>query len=632
MTAPLSLPPSCVLYVDGVRYNDGQIGENPLDPVALDDLKVVWGRPNSLDQPAPSTLTFTVLDQTGGQRFLDKLHIGAKVDVNAEAIIYPDPTVSTIPALLPGPSAGLSFTGSAAVCTAKTVPGYGSRMAWVNFPPAGYSSNPSAWDAIPRALAGQSWRLKVSVIFPGTLAGWRGYAAEIQPIAFVNPSGVGAYTLPDQVTVTPANTAGDLMFVPPAGVWLGFQVRIYPTGPNWQDLNSTTSWTGIGDARSWDQLATFSIQNVAMLAPAAGALRAGAVISGRVTDLTAQYDEGKGATLIDVIVQSHLAELGNRYVGDIPWAVEGLASRFAKIVTASGQAINYTIDPTVADVPISYMDVDNQPAASLLDELAKSVGGALWSAASLTTGPYLWLEDIDQRPGMYTLQADAGGIVHIVLRSTISSGKIINIDACDVLLDPVQWAQTTEDNSTRVVVTWQLQGVDDKGLPKVTATDETAVDNAREAATGQRRIQVTTQLSQQANALHVANSMLGRVVTPGWRISGLTLDLAHEQLDARMLNNVMQILDGSTRLGLGILLSNLPPWSPIAPGVTEVGLFLEGGRFTNSDGAWSLELLTSSADAQGKADVPWNQLPADWLWNEFDPAIAWNDLAGVTYP
>jgi hypothetical protein len=27
--------------------------------------------------------------------------------------------------------------------------------------------------------------------------------------------------------------------------------------------------------------------------------------------------------------------------------------------------------------------------------------------------------------------------------------------------------------------------------------------------------------------------------------------------------------------------------------------------------------------------VTWDQQPADWTWDQYDPAIAWDDLAGV---
>src|SRR6478735_8149823 len=56
-----SLPPDCTLWVDGVRFEDGSMGGGPGQPVALDDLRVTWGRNNILDQPSPATCVFSVL-------------------------------------------------------------------------------------------------------------------------------------------------------------------------------------------------------------------------------------------------------------------------------------------------------------------------------------------------------------------------------------------------------------------------------------------------------------------------------------------------------------------------------------------------------------------------------------------
>jgi hypothetical protein len=33
--------------------------------------------------------------------------------------------------------------------------------------------------------------------------------------------------------------------------------------------------------------------------------------------------------------------------------------------------------------------------------------------------------------------------------------------------------------------------------------------------------------------------------------------------------------------------------------------------------------------SQGKAAVTWDQQPADWLWDQYDPAVTWDSLAGV---
>ena len=844
MTAPLSLPPACVLYVDGARFADGQPGEPDSMPVALTDLRVNWGRRNTLDQPSPATCTFRVLDIPGGQRFLEKLHLGSRVEVRAEATIYPDPSVSTIPALLPGPVTD-------AVATGGTVVADGDRAAVVVYPPRAYSSNPSAWDAVPRALAGQTWRLKASVQRPAAFAGWSGWAGEIRPVSFVSPAGPGT-VLPDVGTIAAGSGAAavDLTFVPPGGVWLGFQIRLWPVGPAWEELDSTTweqlppggsprtnryvnpravdvanngwvnnrgfggggtgtwsfltgttgpagtgittcrrktwtvaattnadtgfniqetngtwtpvtpgqtitvsawlrpisstgakyanmvlvfydrvpvggvvvsapestwatipsgqwgrvsftvlvpagaasvrivpdidngggtslwavgdtldctgvlmevvptvgsffdgstpdvpgvsdyAWTGVVNASTstavsapavtWDDLARFTLSGVEMLAPAAGAARTGSVFAGRLTDMTARFELGIGGTVVSCTAQDDTAELANRFVGDEPWGAESIGTRFYRIVTASGQAVQWQIDPGVVDVQVSYKDVDRQPATKLLQELAQSVGGALWAATAVASGPFLRLEDINSRAALFVLVMGGDSLVHIVVSdSVVTAGKAVELSACDVLLEPVSWVQDSTDASTRVDVSWREQTVVD-GLPKPTDRTVTAVDPVLEAATGQRRVSVSTQLAQQADAQRVADSLLGRLSTPGWRVDGVTWRAdAEERLDADKLGVVMQILDGATRLGLGMIFTDLPEWSPSATSANQ-GLFLEGGVFSNVDGMWTLELLTSGAAAQGVADVVWDELPADWSWDEIGPEISWNDLAGVS--
>jgi hypothetical protein len=76
------------------------------------------------------------------------------------------------------------------------------------------------------------------------------------------------------------------------------------------------------------------------------------------------------------------------------------------------------------------------------------------------------------------------------------------------------------------------------------------------------------------------------------------------------------------------MLVNLPDWSPV-PAPVSVPLYVEGARLRNNDGAWTIELITSSAKAQGAGAVTWDALPASWQWDQFDPAISWNDLNGV---
>jgi hypothetical protein len=76
------------------------------------------------------------------------------------------------------------------------------------------------------------------------------------------------------------------------------------------------------------------------------------------------------------------------------------------------------------------------------------------------------------------------------------------------------------------------------------------------------------------------------------------------------------------------MLTDVPAWSP-APTARDVPLYLEGAKLTNTDGAWTLDLLTSAARGQGGPGVAWDQLDPGWTWDRFDPAITWNDLRGV---
>lgn len=852
MTGPTSLPPSCTLWIDGTRYADGQPAELDGEPVALTGLQVVWGRDTTLDQPAPATCTFTVLDRPGDDRFTSRLRIGARVQVRADAVIYPDPTIPTVTdpgfEAAPAGSAPSVITSNATVTVTAGGRGGGhaagvdpvdaARGMRVIFPPAPFTLDPAGWDAVPRTLTGQTWRYGAAVRAAAALTAVA--RVQVHPVSFVVPW-AAAHVFVDEAPAGPPDPAGwrdhSALFTPPAGVWLGVAVDVYPTGPAWADLPADLSWddlaigdpgppaagtyttTAFGDsitagtwlptyadswipklearlgiaianeavggaplhdpgggpvlldavtaalaagpapdvaiilagtndlvthdagtlhqsaaaaqqvqdtllaagvrpvwlailpmgygtshpdsyvapllerrrllndslrqiagpgcwfdtdrlfgadaggfvadpawlldglhptaagasqmaaefpadtlnptftgyAPSWLELARTLVDDLVVLAPADGAGRAGEIFTGRITDLDAQWDAGAGGTLVDVTAQDDTAELANRYVGAQPWPAERLDARFTRILSAAGQAMAAIVDPTAAAHQISYRDVDNQAAAGLLESLAQSVGGALWSATSLTTGPYLRLEDIDARPALFVLEMGADDLVHIVPASVLAE-RGVTISACDVLLDPVHWQQNVGDVATRVAVGWLDQAPDPV---KPTGRAVVAIDAAAEQASGQRRVQVSTELAAGADATALASSLLARLSAGGWRIRGLTYRVTPaEPLGPDGIALVMTILDGTTRIGLPIMLTDVPDWSP-APTRADVPLFLEGARFTNDAGAWTLELITSSAAAQGAPDVAWADLPADWSWAELGPEISWADLAGV---
>jgi hypothetical protein len=761
----------------------------------------------------------TMVDVIGGQSFLDLVGVGYQLDVRADALLTPEsggtprpvislPFDSPTPAPIMVPSnANTSITGGVLNVSAVNA----AKTAVVTFPPGKPEKpggNPAAWDAIPRALEGESWTGSALLTKPAAFAGWDGWVASLQPVTYDSP-----WATPKPLAVIPGASGS---FVPPPRLWIGLRVN-YTPGPHWNQLDSSSwdslggaatrasyayspgakalapfttngagamsltagwgaqasaarftrgttaaarlaarvgmplstpvgvrfhlrasvamtdvavylrpnvggsldqvvlgtisvpagesvwdfaavtpavdttttqalalvwstgavgstlditgvqiepgavgpffdgdtadtatvdySWTGTANASTstavdnrpaptWHSLGLGTADNVTLTAPAAGTLRSALVFSGRVTDMEARFDSDSGATLIDITAQDQRAELANRDVGDQPWVAETLAQRVARIISLSGQKVGYRLDTSMANLPISWRDVDRQGALTLLQELAISGDGVLWAAASLTTGPYLDFESLNERPSLAGLYQLPSGIVVIGPLSNVPGS--VQIDACSISREPVRWIQDVADVSTRVATSWRDQTLDPEGKPAPTDRVETTTDAQLEKSIGSRRIAVATQLSQQTPAQQLAANILGRTSTPGWRLSGLVWDADDDApMSSPELSAMMTLLDGTTRNGCPIVVTGLPDWSPIAQGRTEVSLFVEGGSFSSDDGAWRLDMITSAPTAAGKS-ATWNDFPSTphpvtaWRWQDMAPTVRWLDLSGAS--
>lgn len=644
MTGPLSTAPTATVLINGVALNDGTADPSDDAPMVLTDLRVSWGRHNSVDQPQPSTAVFTLLDPTGkAYPTLLGGGLGAQCDINADAVIYPDPTVSIVadPRWLAVPVGGaISSVRTNATFTAAGPGGYlaptdpAARME-VLIPPAPFTpGNPAGWDAIPTTRDGQTWRLGADVTIPRWLADVA--VATVRPVLFPGPD--PSFGAPQRMAqVLPATgppVAGVVTYLgdylPPDGYWLGVSVTINPTGPTWEQVPAATIWASLTTPRpSWADLATTLVDRLTVLAPASGANRGVCVFSGRVTDLSATYDEGLSATVVDVTAEDQLSELASRPSGSAPWAASSLGLRFANVVAASGQKIAYTIDPAVTALPMSYRDVDAQPAARLLTELAISADAVLWAATHRVTGPVLTLAAMRSRPPMMKLALGTDGLVHVIINAAAPGA--MTVSACNFLLEPTQWAQDSTDVATRVVAIWREQTVVD-GAVAPTDRSVTRVDEDLERQFGAHRVGVSTELRTQTSAEALAEALLGRMSTAqSWRVGGLTWDLESDTpVSSADLAQVMTLLDGTTRLGLPILLTDLPEWSPLPPTALDtIALFVEGGTYTNVDGAWTLAVTTSNALAQGDSTLRWQDVPTAYTWALFGPEVSWADLAGV---
>jgi hypothetical protein len=349
------------------------------------------------------------------------------------------------------------------------------------------------------------------------------------------------------------------------------------------------------------------------------------VFSGTVTDALVTPADEYGALNVNGTATDVSSELANDYIGDEPWLKESVASRVARIVSLSNSGVPVRIDPALQAVNVSWRDVDAQPVMGLLQDLAQTTGGVLWPVNHLTTGAYLWMEDVRDRAAVRELELSGDTIVIV----STSDRPVYVMTACDILLDPITLASTVKDVLTSVSVSWLEQTLDEDGLPAPTERTVTSRDAPAMDAYGLRSMSVSTELTSATDATEIADRHLARSRAADWRVSGYTLDtgILDETVsvaDADRMAALMALLDATSRVGLPLSVTELPAWLPD----TVAGVYVEGGSYDYSDGYWRLALNISPGTAAGQS-VTWEQLDATWQWNQFDAAVSFVDLYGV---
>jgi len=377
------------------------------------------------------------------------------------------------------------------------------------------------------------------------------------------------------------------------------------------------SWDSKG-ALTWDELGAGYVDNISVLAPATGTTSTVLVFDGRVVNMRASWDAAEACPLVHVSAVDFTADLDNRTIGDTPFTSEALSARADRIIALTGLPVARTIDSSVAGTLVSWRDVDRQPAMGLLRDLAATADAICWPAVHIVSGPYLRFEDPRNRPPSQVL-AKPGALV--VLQPSVAG--LTPISACEIPVDPVDWAQDVADRTTQVQVTWQEQVTG----PPVSTVEHTYTldDPTGQALAGIRRLSLSTQLTTATDAADVAGRPSAR--TPGgWHAEGLSLDdLDVDPADVHT-QRLLGLLDGTTRIGQGIALGDLPSWVPDGP---TLGVYTEGGTYTYSAGRWVLDLTVTNAPGQGHS-VAWDDTTSKgWQWDQYDPGISWDELTGT---
>jgi hypothetical protein len=625
---------TCEVYVEGTRLAD--TGADYLDsvPTVLAGLSHTWGRADVVSQPEAASCSFTVADKGSDADFLGLLHVGRQVSVYAAGQIgsaavpadvavdgdfeTTDPagrvyaaggTVAVDPRASTGARA-FAVTTAGSVCTV-----------WV--PPAPYGSTASDWDGVPNVSAGDTWTVVLSVwLGPGQAGAW-------QPALYGSPTGhTGTVQgAPVPVPNVAAYRAVSAVWAVPDGAgygWAGGALQV--TLAAW--TAATGAWTAAPG--SWADWGTTLIDTLHVQAPPA-AVRRVLMFTGRITDLDASHT-GAGVQ-VAVTASDWTVDLGNDNIGDTPWPVQSIATRVGRIRALASIPVAVDVDPVPAALQVTWRDVDSQPVLGLLDELATTADAILWSAFSGSRGFYLWMEDPARRQSFGVLAWDPVRQL-VVITGNARPAAGVTLSACDVLAEPVHFAQDVADVITRVDLTWQQQTVDDQGNPAPTEQHVQIVDANAETPAGQgglgygvRKMDISTQLISEADGADVANRVLNRSRALGWHADGLTWDTEiPAQFTDTGRDTLLDLLDGTRRIGMPLTVTDMPAWTPAGP---TLDTYLEGGTYSFDDGRWVLAMTITPSGMTGYSAL-WVDLDPAWHWNQMDPAITWADCWGVT--
>jgi hypothetical protein len=431
-------------------------------PTALSGLSLTWGRDGPQSQPEVGACTFTVADKQGDADFLGTLKVGAPVTVYATTEV--DTGTPADAAVDPGFASDLNWrlrsTGTVSDDPGKDAlapPGHAARIALgsgadATVPVAPFTAHPGGWIGVPRiggpGMAGQQWAVTMRyragpILGPGA-ASWQyryftdsakqGGAGLGNYVTFARQA--GAYVTVGGVYTVPANMPYDR--------WIGLGMSAVAE-PSWATVTpAALTWAQV-PAGSWADVGAAWVDEFHAVAPPVTYRRA-TVAYGRITDLAAS---AAGDTVrVDVTASDWTADLANQSIGAAPWLAERLDARAARIASYVTAGTSVAVDARCAALLVSWLDVDNQPAYGLFQDLATTGDGILWPRLGT-----LWIEDPDTRAAVGLLGPDpiSGAVVISGARGT--TGGVV-LDSCDVLRDGLTLEQTVED----VVPGWRSLG------------------------------------------------------------------------------------------------------------------------------------------------------------------------------
>lgn len=343
----------------------------------------------------------------------------------------------------------------------------------------------------------------------------------------------------------------------------------------------------------------------------------GRLFAGRIVERSLSHGDGYG--LFTVTCAGPLAALGIRKIGDIPWPQETGVQRAHRILTAA--AVPYEVQGAT-DLQVLARDVDAQPAAGLLDDLAADTAAAVFdtptgavvyqalSGRSRPVVPFMW-DDFDEAltwddcdPAL-TWDGDPPSIGQ--WPSPTSTFPVVL--PCDAVVWEPEWrsSESTVINHVRIGY--------GPGDPQATveAQDAASIDQH-----GPRYLYLGTQLAGSADATSRMTGILTTQAEGRWQIGDVIIAL--DLLDPATHTAVLRLVCGDH-----VTLQGLPQpapatdWTGIVEGWTytqwaDRGVLHEQMTLTLSDPLLSLAVMT------------WADYPSLYEWQDHPAVITWDDL------
>ena len=361
------------------------------------------------------------------------------------------------------------------------------------------------------------------------------------------------------------------------------------------------------DWQSGDILELVDADNVSMFA-------------GRVVERKLAHTDKDGTRmgLFTVTAAGALAALGVRMVGDTPWPQETGAQRAGRILVAAD--VRWRVQG-VLDLQVLARDVDRQPAAGLLDELAEWTGAAVFDtptgevvyqamASRTRIHPYRW-NDFD--PALTWNDFDPAltwdGDPPSIGQWPSPASQFPTVLPCDAVVWEPEWFTSEAAVINQVTVAYG---------PADPQAEVELADAASIGRHSRRHLSMSTGLAGAADATARATHILTTQHAERWQIGDVTVALG--ALDTTTRGKVLGLLCGDH-----VTLEGLPQpapatdWTGIVEGWTYT-MWADGGQFHEQ------MVLTLSDPLLSLVVMQWQDYTATYLWSDHPDALTWDDL------